>query len=75
MPKQYTIAKPVDLRLVRKRQTWLKKKKMSIRTFSESLGQDYNTVVRWFNLGRTPMRPYLKAVLSKYPDYPVKEIL
>ena len=54
-----------------RREAWLKKRKMTTRQMSDALQLDYNTVVRWFEYGRTPRKLYLQRLLVVYPDFPI----
>ena len=58
--------------LVKRRQNWLKKKKMAVREFADSTELDYNSVVRWFTAPRRPHRLYAERVLSVFKDFPLR---
>lgn len=57
-------------KMARRRRSWLRSKKLSMKEFGESTGNDYGTAYLWFREGRTPRRKYLDGVLSVHPDFP-----
>ena len=58
--------------LVKKRIGWLKRKKMTIRNFSDSLELDYNSCIRWFEAPRIPKQLYKERMLSIHSDFPIE---
>lgn len=56
--------------LIKARKEWLGRKHLTVRDVADATGLDYNTIVRWFEYGRTPRNLYLKAIIDKYPDWP-----
>jgi len=61
-----------DQEILRKREAWLNKKKMSVRQVADKAHLDYNTVVRWFNA--TPRHPralYAERMREVFADFPI----
>jgi hypothetical protein len=54
-----------------RRYRWLKRKKLTLKTFAEKVGEEFGTAYSWFEFGRTPRRRYLNNVLSVFKDWPV----
>lgn len=52
------------------RAKWLANKKLTLPQFAKATGQEFGTIFKWFDSGRTPRRLYLDAVLAIYPDWP-----
>lgn len=57
-------------RVIRLRQRWLESRGLSVPQFATEVGLEYNTVQRWFGMGRKPRALYLEAVMKKYPGFP-----
>lgn len=61
-----------NIGIVRAREAWLKKKKLTVRMFAEVTGNDSGTAHVWFRTGRVPRRKYLEDVLAMFPDWPCR---
>lgn len=52
--------------------SWLKRKGLSIRNFSDVTGVDYNTAYKWFKgVNPHPSRLAQKLVRQSFPDFPL----
>ena len=71
MAENFTTENPLDLGLVNRRSRWLNKNKLTVRKFGEAVELDYNTVVRYFNVGRSPIAAHLKQIVAVFKDWPV----
>jgi hypothetical protein len=60
-----------DIAVIRERQKFLKKHKLTPRMFAESTNNDIGTAQVWFRTGRTPRRKYLEDILALFPDFPI----
>ena len=61
-----------DQEILHRRESWLNKKKMSVRQVADAAKLDYNTVVRWFSA--TPRHPralYAERMREVFSDFPI----
>jgi len=61
-----------DQDILRRREAWINKKKLTVRQVSDAVGLDYNTVSRYFNqIPRHPRPLYAERILSVFSDFPI----
>lgn len=56
--------------LIKRREAWLKKEKISIGYFASAVGVCFSTAYLWVTTGRRPRELYLKAILKAFPTWP-----
>lgn len=71
MQSPYAVDKKRNSRIINARAKWMKRTKNTTRTIADRTGFDWNTVVRWTTLGRTPRSLYREALLAVFPDFPI----
>ena len=61
-----------DQEILRKREAWLNKRKLTVRQVADAVRLDYNTVVRYFsNTPRHPRSLYAERMREVFADFPI----